>query len=60
LSKDDNEGFWSASSLQGGDGGACKVVGWLLGDEKVVMEVLQLLSDYYYWKDHADRDKIKD
>ncbi|GJU77316.1 hypothetical protein Tco_1274386 [Tanacetum coccineum] len=30
LSKGDNEGFWSASSLQGGDGGACKVVRWLL------------------------------
>ncbi|GKE03187.1 retrovirus-related pol polyprotein from transposon TNT 1-94 [Tanacetum coccineum] len=32
------------SSLQGGDGGACKVLGWLLGDAKEVLEVLGFLK----------------
>ncbi|GJX18374.1 hypothetical protein Tco_0221051 [Tanacetum coccineum] len=43
-----------------------KFRGGLLGlkDFKIVLRVttaqLQLLSDYYCWKDYADRDKIKD
>ncbi|GJZ84980.1 hypothetical protein Tco_0650319 [Tanacetum coccineum] len=35
-------GKWS--SLQGGDGGACKLLGWLLGDVIEVLEVLGCLK----------------
>ncbi|GKD29967.1 hypothetical protein Tco_1240745 [Tanacetum coccineum] len=33
--------------LKGGDGGACKVLGWLLGDVMVMQGSLQALSDLH-------------
>ncbi|GJX56880.1 hypothetical protein Tco_0286777 [Tanacetum coccineum] len=45
--------------------GETTIVGVLgLKDFKMILRVitaqLQLLSDYYCWKDYADRDEIKD
>ncbi|GKB38897.1 hypothetical protein Tco_0883839, partial [Tanacetum coccineum] len=34
------KGFLEALDLKGGDGGACKVLGWLLGDGMELIEVL--------------------
>nr|GEY77648.1 hypothetical protein [Tanacetum cinerariifolium] len=44
LNHKDNKRFLFTSSLQGGDGGACKLLGCLLGDFIEVLEVLGCLK----------------